>query len=57
MITTTFLDINLQHDIVTGKSVTAVLHFITTTQIDWYSTRQATVENSLILAQSLYVQE
>ena len=27
VITTTFLDANLLHDIVTGKSVTAVLHF------------------------------
>ena len=34
VITTTFLDSNLLHDIVTGKSVTAVLHFINTTPID-----------------------
>ena len=44
VITTTFLDANLIHDIVTGKSVTAVLHFINTTPIDWYSKRQATVK-------------
>ena len=35
VITTTFLDANLLHDIVTGKSVTAVLHFVNTTPIDW----------------------
>ena len=40
----TFLDANLLHDIVTGKSVTVVLHFINTTPIDWYSKRQTTVE-------------
>ena len=28
VITTTFLDANILHDIVTGKSVTAVLHFV-----------------------------
>ena len=43
-ITTTFLDANLLHDIVTGKSVRAVLHFVSTTPTDWFSKRQATVE-------------
>ena len=43
-ITTTFLDANLLHDIVTGKSVAAVLYFVSTTPTDWFSKRQATVE-------------
>ena len=43
MITTTYLDANLLHDIVTGKSVTAVLHFVNTTPSDWFLKRQATV--------------
>ena len=34
VITTTVLDANLLHDIVTGKSVTAVLHFVNTTPTD-----------------------
>ena len=34
--TAAFLDINLLHDIVTGKSVTAVLHFVNTTPTDWF---------------------
>ena len=34
VITITFLDANLLNDIVTGKSVTALLHFINTTPID-----------------------
>ena len=46
MTTTTFLDANLLHDVVTAKSVTAVLHFINTTPIDWYSKRQVTVERA-----------
>ena len=33
VITTTFLDANLLHDNVTGKSVTALLHFLNTTQL------------------------
>ena len=44
MIATTFLDTNLLHDIVTGKSVTVVLHFINTTPIHWSSERQAILE-------------
>ena len=46
MTTTTFLDANLLHDIVTGRSVTAVLHFNNTTPIDWYSKRQTIVETA-----------
>ena len=46
VITTTFLDANLLHDIVTGKSVTAVLHFVNTTPTDWFFKRQATVETA-----------
>ena len=34
IISTTFLDANLLHDIVTGKTVTAVLHFVNTTPSD-----------------------
>ena len=46
VITTTFLDANLLQDIVTGKSVTAALHFVNTTPTDWFSKRQATVETA-----------
>ena len=44
--TTTFLDANLLHNLITGRSVTAVLHFFNLTPGDWYSKRQATVENA-----------
>ena len=46
VITTTFLDASLLYDIVTGKSVTAVLHFVNTTPTDWFSKRQPTVETA-----------
>ena len=46
VVTTTFLDSNLLHDIVTGKSFTAVLHFVNTTPTDWFLKRQATVETA-----------
>ena len=43
--TTTFLDANLLHDLITGRSVTPVLHFFNLTPGNWYSKRQATVKN------------
>ena len=46
VITTAFLDAKLLHDIVTGKSVTAILNFANTTPTDWFSKRQATVETA-----------
>ena len=44
--TTTFLDVKLPHDLITGRSVTAVLHFFNLAPGNWYSKRQATVENA-----------
>ena len=46
MITTTVLYANLLHDNVTGKSVTAVLHFVNTTPTDWFLKRHAPVETA-----------
>ena len=43
---THYVDANLMHDILTGKSVTGILHFINQTPIDWYSKKQATVETA-----------
>ena len=40
VITTTYLDANLLHDMVTGKSVSATLHFVNTTPVDWVLKRQ-----------------
>ena len=41
---THYVDANLMHDIVTGCSVTGVLHLINQTPIDWFSKKEATVE-------------
>ena len=46
VITTTFLDANLFDDIVIGKSVTAVLHFVNTTPTNWFSKKKTTVETA-----------
>jgi hypothetical protein len=39
-----FVDANLMHDLVTGRSMTGVLHLMNQTPIEWYSKKQATVE-------------
>ena len=41
-----FLDANLMHDILTGRSVTGILHLLNQTPIDWFSHKQATVETA-----------
>ena len=43
---THYVDANLFHDALTGRSVTACLHFVNSTPIDWYSKKQATVETA-----------
>ena len=45
--TTSFVDANLQHCKVTGKSATGILlHVVNQTPVDWFSKRQGTVETS-----------
>jgi hypothetical protein len=47
MVTTvTYMDANLYYDMLTGRSVTGVLHLCNGTLVDWYSQRQATVETA-----------
>jgi hypothetical protein len=42
-----FVDANLYHDLITGRSVTGgVLHLINGTPFDWYSKKQSTVETA-----------
>ena len=43
---THYVDANLMHDVVTGRSVTGILHLINKMPIDWYSKKQATVETA-----------
>jgi hypothetical protein len=40
------LDANLMHNVMTGKSVTEILHLINKTPLDWYSKKQATIETA-----------
>ena len=42
----TFVDANLMHCKVTGKSATGILHMINQTPVDWFSKKQATVETA-----------
>ena len=44
--TTHYVDANLMHDMISGKSVTGIIHFFNQTPIDWYSKKQATVETA-----------
>ena len=46
VVMTTFVDANLYHDLVNGKSVTGILHLFNKTVIDWYSKKQSTVETA-----------
>jgi hypothetical protein len=41
-----YFNANLYHDMVTGRSVTAIIHFLNQTLMDWYSKKQATVETA-----------
>ena len=43
---THYVDANLYHDCLTGRSVTGILHFVNATPIDWFSKRQSTVETA-----------
>ena len=46
MVTTTYKDANLYHDLMTGRAVTGVLHFVNQTPIDWFTKKQETVETA-----------
>ena len=41
-----FFDANLMHDIVTGRSVTGILHLVNKTPFEWFSKKQPTVETA-----------
>lgn len=44
--TTSYVDANLYHDLISGKSVTGILHLLNKTPVDWFSKLQATVETA-----------
>jgi hypothetical protein len=41
-----YVTLSHYHDMVTGRSVTAILYFLNQTPMDWYSKKQATVETA-----------
>jgi hypothetical protein len=43
---TTCIDANLFHDMISGCSVTGILHLSSKTLIDWFSKLQSTVETA-----------
>ena len=46
VVLSTYKDANLYHDLMTGRSVTGILHFINRTPLDWFSKKQPTVETA-----------
>ena len=46
VVQSTYVDANLMHNVVSGHSVTGVLHLLNQTPIDYYTRKQATVETS-----------
>ena len=43
---THFVDANLMHDLITGRSLTGILHLLNKMPVDWCSKKQATVETA-----------
>jgi hypothetical protein len=43
---THYQDANPYHDIITGRSITGILHFMNKLPIDWYNKKQATIETA-----------
>lgn len=43
---TTYVDANLYHDLLTGRSVTGILHLVNKMPAQWYSKKQGTVETA-----------
>ena len=46
MRTTTYAYANLMHDLVTGRSMSGILHFVNQTPSQWFSKKQNTVETA-----------
>ena len=43
VIMTSFMDANLMHDVMSGRSVTGIIHFFNKTPIEWYTRKQPSV--------------
>ena len=47
VVLTTYVDANLYHDLITGRSVSGILHLINQTPLDVYTRRQTTVKTAI----------
>ena len=46
MVLTSYVDANLYHDLMTGRSVSGVLHLVNQTPVHWFTKKQPTVETA-----------
>jgi hypothetical protein len=46
VVLTTYVDANLYHDMITGRAITGIVHFINKTPFEWYCKKQATAESA-----------
>lgn len=46
---THFVDANLMHDMVTGRSVTGILHYVNKFPFDWFCKKQGTIQTASYL--------
>ena len=46
VVCTSYVDANLNHDLLTGRSVTGILHFVNQTPVHWFTKKQPTVETA-----------
>ena len=46
VVLTSYVDANLYHDMVTGRSVSGILHLVNQTPFEWFSKKQNTVETA-----------
>ena len=49
VVTTTTMDANLNHCLAARKSLVGCLHFVNITSVHWYSKKQATVEQPIMV--------
>jgi hypothetical protein len=46
VLTTSYVDANLYHDLISGRSVTGILHLFNKTPVDWFTKLQSTCETA-----------
>ena len=46
VVMTTYVDANLNHDLLTGRAVTGILHLANQTPVNWFTKKQPTVETA-----------